>query len=160
MKKTEQWVFGFSDCIELADSQPHTRFCGEDLPGLQEAFERWLPLLNCEQFEVTGQGYICLYFPSEIEREIESCFAYSPASGWSMSALAWVILSLAARHKLGAAPCLPLPAITEELEAVLMKRGLFNRGLWQHAFCLFSFFPFRLSCNVCSLRAGCPKILD
>ena len=144
----------FAECVELAARSPDTAFCRQDLPRLEELFEKWRLLLICEQFTVQGQGYACIYFPDQVELEIS---AANPGQGWAMTALVQTMLWLEGRRLFGTAFCLPLPEIKGELKDVLKEKRLAEHGHLLHAFCLFSFLPAESGCARCSLHLDCPQ---
>ena len=145
----------FDACVALAAENPDFAFCGDELPVLKEVFKQWASLLLYEEFEAGRDRYICVYFPAVIETEIADAFRANPVLGWGMHSLAWSMLRLHTRLKLGEHSCLPLPQLTDDLQKELCRLGLCADGHLTRTFALLTFFPIKSNCSRCALQKDC-----
>lgn len=113
----------FKACAELAETNPDYSFPWDDLPMLEEAFQRWLGLLEHKQITHGSDSY-SLVFPGKGRgRDCGKMFE-KPGQAWALASLAFIMLKMRAKEIFGLSGCLPLPKIDEALRLELIKHGI------------------------------------
>ena len=147
----------FKECAELAGTNPDYSFNKDDLPMLEDAFERWLGLLEHKQITHGNNSYSLIFFPEKVEAEIVGKMFEKPGQAWALASLAFVMLKIRAKEIFDLSGCLPLPEIDDALRLELNKHGVLVNGKNLPRFSLFTHSASKQSCEFCSLFAGCPQ---
>ncbi len=147
----------FKACAELAETNPDYSFNQDDLPMLEEAFQRWLGLLEHKQITHGSDSYSLVFFPERVEAEIAGKMFEKPGQAWALASLAFIMLKMRAKEIFGLSGCLPLPKIDEALRLELIKHGIPVNGRKLPKFSLFTQSSSKQSCEFCCLFAECPQ---
>ncbi|MBR4746977.1 MAG: hypothetical protein IK061_06240 [Desulfovibrio sp.] len=153
-------VFDMELLLGLLDEK---RLGGQTLEDLAEAWERWLPLLHALKLE-TGKGrYLALWLDPAVEDEIDEEWKKSAEYGYRLSALAQTMCQCALYQlmpEVEEAGCAPAPQPTAALREALETEGLPYQEVTHSMLPKFSVltpYPFHGACDICHLRADCPK---
>ncbi len=153
-------VFDLELMLGLLDEK---RLGGQTLEDLADAWERWLPLLHALKLE-TGKGrYLALWLDTAVEDEVDAEWKRSAEHGYRLSALAQTMCQCALYQlmpEVEDAGCAPAPRPTAALCEALEAEGLPYQEVTHSMLPKFSIltpYPFHGACDICYLRAECPK---
>lgn len=146
----------------LSTSQER-RIGGAVMDGLLGLWREWMPHLTAVRLEAQGRGYLLVWLDEPVEKAVDQAWEASPSSGFQRNALAQT-LCMAAVHtalpEIEEAGCAPSPAPTPVLRKALAAAGLPYAGdgpALSRRYAVLTPFPFKGGCEICALRADCPK---
>ena len=141
-----------------------TRLGGQVMESLADAWERWLPHLRAMILTVESKQYLAIWLDEDVEREVDDTWGRSATEGFRLNALAQTMIMGAVYQivpEVEAAGCAPAPKPTSALGAALEAEGVPYQEPGGPTLCrrfsVLTHVPFRGACDICHLRARCPK---
>ncbi len=155
----------YFDIEMLMSNSQETRIDGKLMDSLMERWEKWMPGLKASQLSVGDKSYLLVRLDEDIENEVDDVWEEAPSEAFLYNALAQT-LCMAAIYDLlpeiGEAGCAPAPAPTPELAAALKAEGvpyLEDGPVLNRRYAVVTNYPFRGACEICCLKAQCPKLM-
>lgn len=144
-----------------------TRLGGQLMEEINKTWETWVPAVHVVRLSLPNAGkpkqYLVTWLEERVEEEVDSAWARSASEGFRLNALAQMMCMGAVQQflpEVEEAGCAPAPKPNAELSAALEalkvpylpgETGLSRR------YSVLTNFPFRGACDICHLRAECPK---
>lgn len=138
-----------------------TRMPGPMYEKLTSSWDAWQSGLRV--FTVGGErGWLAVWLPEEVEREVDETWAKSPSEGFLLNNLAqFLCMTVVAGFlpQVEDGGCAPQPVPDMALANALGKEGLELDGACRpgRRYAVLTYHPFRGGCEVCNLNAECPK---
>lgn len=140
-----------------------TRMDGDTMDRCMTQWKTWTPHLQVRRLDVGKQQYLLVELAEAVDNEVDAAWDKAPAQAFFLNALAQTMCMSAVHDVLPQiedAGCAPAPRPTDELRAALVQAGVPYQakgpGL-SRRFAVLTPYPFKGGCEVCALKADCPK---
>lgn len=163
IKTTPINVEPYFDLEDFLNFSHESRIEGDTLQALVNLWEGWLKLLQVQNLEGRQNSWLAVWLPQEVEQAIDAAWEESPSKGFLLNNLAQYMCMTAIQQLLPQAAnggCAPSPAPNADLQAALGECGLAGNEPGGHLlrrYAVLTYFPFKGGCEICNLRASCPK---
>ncbi|SBV96035.1 conserved hypothetical protein [uncultured delta proteobacterium] len=169
MTQTPQPYFDLELFLRTAGE---TRIGGKETDECLLFWERWSASLFCKTVSAQGRNFLAVWLGEDVEQTVDAAWDESPSRGFLLNALAQTLCMCAVHEHLPEieeAGCAPVPAPDPDLARALTEAGLPARAparmdgepegglLFARRYAVVTRTPFSGACDVCALRASCPR---
>ncbi len=164
-EKEQLEVYPYFDLESFLSMLQETRIGGQVMEDLAKAWEVFSSRLHTIKLQIGKESYLVIWLDEDVETQIDELWAKSPSEGFRLNVLAQSLCMNAVYQVLPEveeAGCAPAPKPTQELKDALEAEGipyaLGGPGL-SRKFSVLTYGKFRGACDICHLKAECPKAL-
>ncbi|MDL2314530.1 hypothetical protein LJC36_06070 [Desulfovibrio sp. OttesenSCG-928-C14] len=160
-------VTPYMDLELLLTNSQETRIDGKIMDKLAESWGRWAAHLKAKRIQAGSESYLAVWLDESVEEQVDEIWDDAPSEAFLYNALAQTMCMSAIYDLLpevADSGCAPAPRPTLDLKTALEELDLRdpdeeNPGLGlARRYAVTTYYPFRGGCEVCDLRAECPKL--
>ncbi len=152
----------FLDLEEFMNFSQESRLDGENFESLEELWKKWLPLWQIKNLKHDKNSWLAVCLPEAMESLVDKAWEDAPGKAYLIHNLAQFMCMAAIQELIpqtAEGACAPAPKATPECLKTLTQDGFFKEGssIPSRRYAVFTYYPFRGGCEICTLREQCPK---
>ena len=138
------------------------RIGGAVMEKMAATWRDWTRHCTAARLRADGRGYLLVWLDEWVEQEVDKAWNASPSSGFQLNALAQTLCMATVRAvvpEVAEAGCAPAPKPGPGLKRALEAAGApyAANGALSRRYAVLTPMPFKGGCEICALRADCPK---